>query len=555
MRTRAYALIALFLLPGWLAAKAPQAGKPAATQPAAERTEGAPLFKQLGSHHHTITTANPQAQRFFDQGLILVFAFNHPEAIRSFQEAARLDPQCAMAWWGVALAYGPNINQPMPDEAVGPAWEALQKALQLAPNASDQERAYIEALALRYLPQPPKDRAKLDLAYADAMRQVAQRYPDDLDAQTLFAEALMDTMPWEYWTKEGQPKPATREVLASLETVLAKDPDHPGANHYYIHAVEASPNPERALASAHRLGNIAPDAGHLVHMPAHIYLRLGMYHDATLANERAIAADQSYISQCAAQGYYPKLYVPHNIHFLWYATSMEGRSQEAMAAARQTSEYVSKQGCCVVEKTAQFPLPLLTMIRFGQWEAVLEEAKPAADNLYAVAIWHYGRGLALAAKGRFEEARRQQADLHTLATGEEARKLDEPFFPGTKVLGVMEKVLAGEIAARQGSFEQAIPMLRQAAQLEDELPYMEPPYWYIPVRQVLGAVLLEANRPAEAEAVYREDLKRHPENGWSLFGLLASLRDQGKSAEADEVQQRFRRAWAHADVMLTASRF
>lgn len=547
----------LLLFPPSARAEAP------ATQPAHQHEHaahqadkvGAPLFNDLGDHQHKITTSSPQAQRFFDQGLTLVYAFNHDEAIRSFQEAARLDPQCAMAYWGIAYAYGPNINQPMTEEAVPKAWEALQQAMQRAGQVSEQERAYIEALAKRYAKEPVKDRSELDKAYADAMHEVARRYPDDLDAQALAAEAIMDTMPWEYYTKDGQPKPATVEVVAMLEQVLARDPTHPGANHYYIHAVEASRSPERGLASAHRLGEIAPGAGHLVHMPAHIYLRLGMYHDASLVNEKAIAADRSYATQCSAQGYYPKLYVPHNIHFLWYCQMMEGRSEDAMESARKTMQFVTQGHPCAVQATEQAPLPLLTMVRFGQWDPILQEPRPGADKLYSTAIWHFARGLALTAKGQVDQAEQERAAIESIRRGERAATLDEPFFPGTKVVLVAEKTLAGEIAARRGQHEQARSLLEEAVRAEDDLPYMEPPYWFFPVRQSLGAALLNAGRPAEAEHVYRQDLERHPENGWSLFGLLASLREQGKTGEAAQVQERFKRAWQYADVTPTDSRF
>src|SRR5687767_5264629 len=300
--------------------------------------EGAPLFGDLGNYSHPVTTKSKEAQQYFDQGLTLAYAFNHPEAARSFREAARLDPQCAMAWWGAALVLGPNINKPMAEEDVAKAWEALAKARALAPKASEKERGYIDALSKRYAETPTKDRAALDKAYADAMREVSRRYPDDLDAATLYAEALMDTMPWNYWMKDEQPKPETKEILAALEGVLKRKPDHLGACHLYIHAVEAVA-PEKALAAADTLRTLVPGAGHLVHMPAHIYLRLGLYREATLVNELAARADESYIAQCNAQGFYPATYYPHNVHFLWYTNAMEGQSRESMKAARTIAEH------------------------------------------------------------------------------------------------------------------------------------------------------------------------------------------------------------------------
>jgi tetratricopeptide (TPR) repeat protein len=556
MNARVLALSAVLGLSGPALAQdhsGPHAHHPQAAQQ--DQKQGAPLLQRLGSHQHRITTDNPLAQRYFNQGLALLYGFNHEEAIRSFREVARLDPQCAMAWWGIALAYGPNINQPMPEEAVGPAWEALQKARQLAGPASEKEQAYIRALSARYAEKPPQDRSELDLAYAQAMRQLAERYPDDVDALALYAEALMDTMPWDYWQEDGRPRPATVHVLAALEEVLRRAPDHLGGNHYYIHAVEASPSPERGLPSAHRLRQMELDAGHLVHMPAHIYLRLGMYHDASLVNEDAIRADRSYMSQCAAQGYYPKLYVPHNMHFLWHCLTIEGRSGDAMKVARETSSYINQQGACGGEAAAQGLLPLLTMVRFGQWDQVLAEPQQQDPPLFAQIMWHYARGLAHCARGEVPEAQQELAGLRRLAGSDKAATLDDdPFFPGSQVVAVAEHVLAGELAARQGQHDQAVRLLNKGVQLEDKLPYMEPPYWPSPVRLTLGAVLLEAQRPAEAEAVYRQDLRKHPENGWALYGLLSSLRAQGKADEARAVEASFQRAWIRADTALTGSR-
>ena len=339
---------------------------------------GAPLFNDLGNHQHAISTKSPEAQRYFNQGLILTYGFNHGEAIRSFKEAIRLDSNCAMCYWGVALALGPNINKPMDAADVPRAWDALQQAKRLAAIATEKERAYINALAARYSSQPVADRRSLDLAYANAMRDVMKRYPDDLDAATLFAEAVMDTMPWEYYTEDRRPKAVTEELVRALEFVIAKDPHHPGANHFYIHAVEASPYPERALPSAERLGEIAPGAGHLVHMPSHIYLRVGRYHDATLANEEAVKADQSYIAQCRAQGFYPVAYYPHNQHFLWYTSGMEGRSELSIRTAREIDRMNEHQN--LAEGKRFSPLLILTLARFGKWDEALSQPKPPAPQ-------------------------------------------------------------------------------------------------------------------------------------------------------------------------------
>ena len=528
----------------------------AQTKPAAHVKErGAPLFSDLGNHQFAISTKSPQAQKYFNQGLILTYGFNHGEAIRSFQEAARLDSNCAMCYWGVALALGPNINKPMDAADVPRAWDALQQAKRLAVNATEKEKAFISALETRYAQQAVADRRSLDLAYANAMREVMKRYPDDVDAATLFAEALMDTMPWDYYMEDRRPKPVTQELIRALEFVIARDPSHPGANHYYIHAVEASPYPERALPSAERLAQIAPGAGHLVHMPSHIYLRVGRYHDATLANEDAVRADRSYITQCRAQGFYPVAYYPHNRHFLWYTSGMEGRSELSIRAAREIDRMNEHQD--LAEGKRFSPLVILTLARFGKWDDVLSQAKPPADQLFSSAMFHYARGMAHAAKLDLNAAQQELNALEGIVTDLSKKTVAQQAFPfpGEKIIVLSRHVLAGEVAGRRGQAAEMNQQFTTAIQLEDKLPYMEPPYWHHPVRQIYGAALLQAGKVAEAEQVYREDLKRHPNNGWSLYGLLSSLRRQGKTEEAMAVEKRFRDAWRLADVTLTASRF
>ena len=519
---------------------------------ARESPEGAPLFDDLGDHHHPVTTESKEAQRYFDQGLRLAYGFNHPEAERSFREAARLDPDCAMAWWGAALVLGPNINVPMAPEAAPKACEALQKARALAPKASERERAYIEALSKRYAEHPPEDRSPLDRAYAAAMQEVAKRYPDDLDAATLAAEAIMDTMPWRYWTEDDQPKEETKQLLALLEGVLRRKPDHPGACHYYIHAVEAV-QPERALPQADTLRTLAPGAGHLVHMPAHIYLRLGLYREATLANEAAAAADESYLAQCNAQGFYPAGYYPHNVHFLWYTNAMEGRSEESIAAARKIAEH--GEHTPLAEATRFHPLVPMAMVRFGRWDEVLRQPRPPEDQAYESAMSHYTRGLALAAKGKADEAEQELTALERIAADEKTTALETDVLPGASLVAIAAHDLAGHVALARGDREKAVAELRKAVEGEDELPYMEPPFCYMPMRHGLGAALLAAGRAAEAEQVYRDDLERHPHNGWALYGLAQSLRAQGKDELADEVTRRFELAWVRADEKLTSSRF
>ena len=530
------------------------APKPSSSAPQAESRHGAPLFNNLGNHHHPVTTTSKAAQRYFNQGLTLAYGFNHAEAERSFREAARIDPTCAMAWWGAALVLGPNINKPMATEGAPRAWEALRNARRLAQGASDRERAYIDALSKRYAENPPEDRSGLDKAYADAMRDVHRRYPDDPDAATLFAEALMDTMPWQYWTTENQPKAETTELLAALEGVLAQNPDHPGACHLYIHAVEAV-EPAKALAAADRLRTLVPGAGHLVHMPAHIYLRLGLYREATLANELAAQADESYVAQCRAQGFYPAAYYPHNLHFLWYTNAMEGRSAESIAAARKIAEH--GEHVQLGEAQRFHPLVPMTLVRFGRWDEILRQPRPDSSKVgpYEAAMAHYTRGLALAATGRTEEAAAELAALRRIDADEQTKDLDTDLLPGARLITIAAHDLAGHLALKQGKTDAAIAELRRAVEREDELPYMEPPFCYMPMRHGLGAALLAAGQAAEAERVYREDLERHPHNGWSLLGLARALRAQGKDELADEVKRRFDLAWVRADLSPESSRY
>ena len=434
------------------------------------------------------------------------------------------------------------------------AWEALQQAKRLAAITSEKEKAYITALEARYSSQPVADRHALDVAYANAMGQVMKRYPDDLDAATLFAEALMDTMPWDYYMEDRRPKAVTEELMKALEFVIAKDPQHPGANHFYIHAVEASPYPERALPSAERLGEIAPGAGHLVHMPSHIYLRVGRYHDATLANEEAAKADQSYITQCRAQGFYPVAYYPHNKHFLWYTSGMEGRSELSIRTAREIDRMNDHQN--LAEGRRFSPLLILTLARFGKWDEVLTQHMPTTDQLFVTAMFHYARGMAHAAKLNLDSTQQELNALERIAADPKIKLVDPTLpLPGDKLIVLSRHVLAGELAGRRGQAAEMNSWFTAAIQLEDKLPYMEPPFWHHPVRQIYGARLLQAGRAADAEKTYREDLERHPENGWSLYGLLASLRAQGKSEQANAVEKRFRDVWRLADITLTASRF
>jgi tetratricopeptide (TPR) repeat protein len=511
----------------------------------------APLFDNMGAHRHEITTNSEQAQLYFDQGINLLYGFNHGEAIRSFCEAARLDSNAAMAYWGAALALGPNINKEMDSTAVPDAYKAVLKAMNLRAKTSEKEQAYIAALARRYAPEYAKDRSPLDLAYANAMREVVRQHPDDLDAATLFAEALMDLIPWDYYTEDGQPKRETIELIATLESVLERHPNHPGANHYYIHAVEASSTPERAELAADRLGNLVPDAGHLVHMPSHIYLRIGRYNDASEANVRAADADESYITQCNAQGFYPALYYPHNIHFLWFTSSIEGRSQTSIDAANRLAKNVYREQIKDFPPLESFlPIPLFALARFGKWEEILAAPQPPAEFAYETAMWHYTRGLAFAGKGEAGNAEHELAVLDSLSQSEAIQSLEQPFYFGATLVGIAKQILSAKVVGLQGELEGMITQLRDAVARQDELPYMEPPYWYYPVRQTLGAALLQAEKPSEAEEVFRMDLEKTPHNGWSLYGLYQSLEAQGSSAEAQSIRQQYIDAWNNADVEL-----
>lgn len=544
-------------LPWLLIALLPMLGATAAApgnSPRAEKLPG-PLLDGLGDLHHPVTTASPLAQRYFDQGLRLLFGFNHREAIRAFRSAAQVDPSCPMAHWGEAYAFGPHVNKPMDSNDTVQAWAALGRATALKDRGTAKEQAYITALERRYAAHHAADRLALDQAFANAMRDVARVYPDDLDAQVLFAESLMNTMPWDYWTRDRTPKPETHEILNALRFVMSRDPNHPGANHFYIHAVEAGPQPELGLPAADRLLTYAPNAGHLVHMPAHIYMRVGQYDDAITANERAVKADRDYIRHCRAQGFYPGAYYPHNQHFLWWAQLFEGRSRQALRTALQVADYALDNNCGpsrAVEAPRLRHLPGLTLARFGRWNEVLAITRPPNSNDFLVdrALWHFTRGLAFVATGDTNTARQEQLALGAIAASDEARALSSPVFPVVDTLGVAARWLAGKVAGAQGQAQEAIQLLEQAAAAEDAIPYMEPAFWPIPVRPTLGAALLQAGDFRRAEIVFREDLRRWPRNGWSLFGLAEALRRQGRTDSAELVRREFERAWQHADVAL-----
>jgi tetratricopeptide (TPR) repeat protein len=535
------------------------AGIPAAAHDnhdaAAPGSDRPPLYDGLGALQHKVTTQNALAQRYFNQGLRLTYGFNHDEAGRAYREAARLDSTCAMAWWGQALVLGPNINMPMSEEAEANAYRLVQTALSLAPKANEAERMYIEALAKRYDAVPGANRAAHDSAYAVAMRGVMQRFPEDLDAAALCAEALMDLRPWDLWTNDGKPQPGALEILSILEGVLKKNPDHIGALHYYIHAVEASPEPARAEAYADRLAKLTPYAGHLIHMPSHIYMRVGRYEDAQSINARAVAADRDYIQKQKVAGMYAAMYYPHNLQMRWYALASQGRRAESIAAARELNQAIPDELVRKIPPVEFFRAShYLTKVRFGLWEEILKEPRPPAGMPVLAATWHYARGMALAATSKPSGAgaeRDSVADAAATIPPDVYMSLN----PARAMFRFAAAHLEGEIAARSGKTDDAIRLLKAAVLLEDSLRYDEPPQWPLTARQSLGAVLLAAGRAGDAEAVYLEDLIRCADSGWSLYGLTQSLRAQKKTQEAAAAEKRFRQAWAKSDVTLLASRY
>jgi len=521
---------------------------------------GAPLFDGMGDHTHPITTNNKYVQRYFDQGLTIDFAFNHAESARSFRAGQTLDPNCAMCFWGEALALGPNINVTsngsviMADQERLAAYEAIQKAVSLKNTVSEKERDFIDALATRYNGDTASPRGPLDLAYAEAMRELSNKYPEDDDAASLFAESLMNTMPWDYWIDADSPKPLTVEAIEILEKVMARNPRHPMALHLYIHAVESSSQPERAEAAADILLDLVPGAGHLVHMPSHIYWRVGRYADASESNIMAAAVDEAYIAACNAQGFYPAAYYPHNIHFLWASSSMEGRSEIAIEAGEKVAKNVR------LEMIDQFPgveffktVPMLSLVQFGLWDRVLELDPPAERLEYANAIWHYARSVAYSNKGNIESAQKERQMIESLKDTNDVLHLDSIYYPASMLLEIADSLALGEIAISNNDYQSAIQYFANAVSVQDALPYTEPPFWYYPTRLSLGKAYLLSDQADEAEVVFEENLKRYPRNGWALYGLIQALETQNK--DSSMVQKQFDIIWQNADVELTSSRF
>jgi len=529
-----------------------------AAQTLAQRA-GAPLFTGMGNFHMPITTRDSDTQRYFDQGMVLAFGFNHAESIRSFRAAQTLDPDCAMCFWGEALATGPNINVTNNGKAVmtsedrAAARAAIDRALTLIDGITQKERSWILALSNRYDGQSETPRDPLDHAWADALAEMVDVYPDDMTVASVYAEALMNTMPWDYWGPSGEAKPDTQAVIETLERVMAVEPEHPLALHLYIHALEASSNAQKAEAAADTLANLVPGSGHLVHMPSHIYFRVGRYQDAALANIRAADIDEAYIAECNAQGFYPALYYPHNIHFLWASATMQGQSELSLKSARRVVENVR------IEQVEQFPtiqffrtVPMLSLVRFARWEQILTEPEPHAPFAFARAIWHYGRGVAYAAMADEASALNELAAIERLEP-----EVDEIFmgnvYPAKSLLAIAKSLLRGEIAFRADDMTAAVASFEEAVALQDALPYTEPPFWYYPTRQSLGAALLADGRAAEAQLVFEADLEHYPMNGWSLYGLTKALSAQGQAASAEATRQRFNTVWQFSDVTLSTS--
>jgi tetratricopeptide (TPR) repeat protein len=519
---------------------------------------GARLFEGLGDFHRGVTTSSPLAQQYFDQGMRFVWAFNHDEATRSFAKAAQLDPGCAACYWGVALTVGPNYNLPaMEDPRARVAAEALHQAQQQAPHASAVEQGLIAALARRYPSAQavgPANLESVSRAYAAAMQELAQRFPHDLDVQTLCAEAAMNVHAWKLWTPDGQPAEGTAEIEARLESVLREAPNHPGANHYYIHVMEASAHPEKARAAAERLPGMMPAAGHLEHMPAHIMQRVGDYEQAAEANRRGVAADRAYLAATTPPDYYAT-YLAHNYSFLAFSAAMEGRKAETLAAVQSVAATVPLDMMLGMSDSGWNLAPqYAALVRFGLWDEAIALGAPDARAQGLTAAWLYSRGVALAARGRLEEARATLGELRQLAAAVPA-DTQAGFNSLRGVLAVAEPIVAARIAATEQRNDEAIAFLQKAVAAQDSLAYNEPADWFFPARHLLGAQLLIAGRAAEAERVYREDLIRNPANGWSLFGLAAALRAQGKGSAAARTLREFDRAWQHADVRLSASAF
>jgi len=503
------------------------------------------MMTGLGDLHHPVSTNSSEAQQFFDQGLRLIYAFNHDEAARSFHHAGELDPKLAMAWWGVAEAEGPNYNDPASDERFAQAHLDIQKAVDLSANASSSDKAYIQAMALRFPADPKADRRKAAEAYHDAMREVAKKFPDDLDAATLFAESGMNLHPWGLWHPDGTPEAGTEEIVSTLESIIRRDPNHLGAVHYYIHAVEASRSPERALAGANRLAALAPAAGHIVHMPAHVYIRTGDYEAAVKTNEQAAEVDRAYIQASGAQGIYPMMYYSHNLHFIAMCAAMNGDYAESKKNADMLAAHVGPAVSMMPPLEGFMTIPIAVQIRFHRWSDILNMPQPDPSMKTTTVFWHFARGMALAGTGKISDA---EAEYKIVSDAEKATPPDVVFAmpvnnKAKDIMVIAENVLGAKIAAAKHDTAGEIAMLKTAVSVQDSLKYGEPPDWFFPVRESLGAALLMKGDAAAAEQVFRDDLERNPRNPRSLFGLQQALKAQGRDYDAGFIQKQFQSSW------------
>ena len=518
----------------------------------------APRFSGLNGIDFKITTTNKEAQAYFNQGMMLAYGFNHAEAARSFFEASRLDPTCAMAFWGFAYVLGPNYNAGMEDDNYERAYAASRKARSLSASCSEKEQALINALTVRYAPNPPEDRKPLEQAYADEMKKVYQRFNTDPDISALYAESIMDMHPWDLYDKKTkEPKPWTAEIVSVLEYLIKLHPRHPGAPHFYIHAVEASRHPERGLESAKLLETLVPGSGHLVHMPSHIYIWTGDYHQGTSVNREAVKIDSAYITACHAQGAYPLAYYPHNAHYLTATATFEGNSTLAWMAAKKVQEITARD---VMVKpgwgTLQhyYTIPYYVAVKFSMWDTILAISQSATNLNYPKAVLHYARGMAFLGKNDIVKASIEYEELEKISKDDSLKSITIWDINSTyQLVQIAANVLSAEIHQRQGQYDKSIFLFNKAIALEDDLNYDEPPDWFFSVRHQLGAVLLKAGKYSDAEKIYLEDLAKYKENGWSLIGLYTSLLKQGRNNEAVGVKKRFDKAWQYADVKISSS--